>query len=306
VTPEVLERWKGRLHLSDRSVAKYLVILHGIFKRAMKVWGLPRNPVAEVERPRYRVSDDLDAFSPWRSSGETSTSPARRSVCGGGLCERKASVGEEDIVFPGEFGLFQDATSLRWRYKGALSRAGLRPLRFHDLRHTFGTLAVRRAEVPAVQAGWGTPTSIRPCAMSTTVIAAERRSCWQRPSRSTRWPRWETATKNWDLQEASQSVPKRPLACRNVIHRVAPDVRIARNCGGLRRRRSRDESVPARRAYIVMLSGGRSGTLLVWGLASPEVPPLCAVPTAAPRQRIQGLLPRAQRALSSCSHGCAR
>jgi integrase len=30
----------------------------------MKVWGLPRNPVADVERPRYRVSDDVDAFSP--------------------------------------------------------------------------------------------------------------------------------------------------------------------------------------------------------------------------------------------------
>lgn len=30
----------------------------------MKVWGLPTNPAAMVERPRYRVSDDLDAFSP--------------------------------------------------------------------------------------------------------------------------------------------------------------------------------------------------------------------------------------------------
>jgi integrase len=48
-----------------------------------------------------------------------------------------------------------DASSLRDRYKSALSRAGLRPLRFHDLRHTFGTLAVRRAEVPAVQAWMG-------------------------------------------------------------------------------------------------------------------------------------------------------
>lgn len=48
----------------DRSVAKYLVILHGIFKRAMKVWAIPRNPVVDVERPRYRVSDDLDAYSP--------------------------------------------------------------------------------------------------------------------------------------------------------------------------------------------------------------------------------------------------
>ena len=64
VTPEMLERWTSTLKLSNRSVAKYLVILHGIFKRAMKVWGLPRNPVVDVERPRYRVSDDLDAFSP--------------------------------------------------------------------------------------------------------------------------------------------------------------------------------------------------------------------------------------------------
>jgi integrase len=30
----------------------------------MRVWGLPRNPVVDVERPRYRVSDDLEAFSP--------------------------------------------------------------------------------------------------------------------------------------------------------------------------------------------------------------------------------------------------
>ncbi len=64
VTPEMLERWKASLGLSNRSVAKYLVILHGIFKRAMRVWGLPRNPVVDVERPRYRVSDDLDAYSP--------------------------------------------------------------------------------------------------------------------------------------------------------------------------------------------------------------------------------------------------
>ena len=33
--------------------------------------------------------------------------------------------------------------------------ARLRSLRFHELRHTFGTLAVRKAEVPAVQAWMG-------------------------------------------------------------------------------------------------------------------------------------------------------
>ncbi len=58
-------------------------------------------------------------------------------------------------MFAGELGGFQDATSIRIRYRAALDRAGLRRLRFHDLRHTFGTLAVRRAEVPAVQAWMG-------------------------------------------------------------------------------------------------------------------------------------------------------
>jgi integrase len=41
------------------------------------------------------------------------------------------------------------------KYKAAVKRASVRPLRFDDLRHTFGTLAVRRAEVPAVQAWRG-------------------------------------------------------------------------------------------------------------------------------------------------------
>jgi integrase len=46
------------------TVHKYLGNLNGIFKRAMKVWGLPRNPVADVEKPRTRVLDDLEPFSP--------------------------------------------------------------------------------------------------------------------------------------------------------------------------------------------------------------------------------------------------
>jgi hypothetical protein len=62
--PGIVHTAKATLKLSNRSVTKHLVILHGIFKRAMKVWGLPRNPAAEVERPRNRVSDDLEAFSP--------------------------------------------------------------------------------------------------------------------------------------------------------------------------------------------------------------------------------------------------
>jgi integrase len=217
VTPELLERWKGTLTSSNRTVAKYLVILHGIFRRAMRVWGLPRNPAAEVERPRFRVSDDLDAFSPeevhalvraagsepdgclyltaaftglrlgellalqWRDvnfagdavrvrrsytvhgglgtpkSGKVRSVPMVSEVAKAlaRLAERDRFTGDEDLVFGGAAGGFMDASALRDRYKAALKRAGLRELRFHDLRHTFGTLAVRRAEIPAVQAWMG-------------------------------------------------------------------------------------------------------------------------------------------------------
>jgi len=52
VTPQLLERWKTTIAGSNRNVQKRLVVLHGIFRRAIRVWGLPRNPVADVERPR--------------------------------------------------------------------------------------------------------------------------------------------------------------------------------------------------------------------------------------------------------------
>ena len=71
------------------------------------------------------------------------------------LAERDEFTGEDDLVFPNPYGRFMDSTWLRDRYKAAVGRAGLRPLRFHDLRQMFGTLAVRRAEVPAVQAWMG-------------------------------------------------------------------------------------------------------------------------------------------------------
>jgi integrase len=183
----------------------------------MKVWALPRNPAADVERPRHRVSDDLEAFSPeevwalvraagserdgalfltaaftglrmgellalqWRDvdfAGDAIRVRRSYNIHGGvgtpksgkvrsvpmvpevgqalaRLGERGEFVDDDELVFPNDLGRFMDASSLRDRYKTAIGRAGLRPLRFHDLRHTFGTLAVRQAEVPAVQAWMG-------------------------------------------------------------------------------------------------------------------------------------------------------
>jgi integrase len=217
VTTEMLERWKATLTVSNRTVLKHLIILHGIFRRAMRVWGLPRNPAADVERPRVRLSNDLEAYSPeevhalvraagteqdaalyltaaftglrlgellalqWRDvdfagqalrvrrsynvhggvgtpkSGKVRAVPMVPDVAAtlARLGERELFTSDEDLVFPGDTGAFQDASALRVRYREAQRRADLRPLRFHDLRHTFGTLAVRRAEIPAVQAWMG-------------------------------------------------------------------------------------------------------------------------------------------------------
>jgi integrase len=58
---------------------------------------------------------------------------------------------EDDLVFVGDHGSFLDGSALRQRYKGALARAGLRPLRFHDLRHTFGTRMIGKADIRRVQ-----------------------------------------------------------------------------------------------------------------------------------------------------------
>lgn len=55
------------------------------------------------------------------------------------LLQRDSFNGPDDLVFPNEIGRWLDGSALRRRLKDAQARARLRPLRFHDLRHTFGT-----------------------------------------------------------------------------------------------------------------------------------------------------------------------
>lgn len=210
-TPEGLERWKGRFaaqrKLSNRTLQKYLVVLHGIFKRAMKVHRLPRNPVATVERPRLVRRAGIEVFS--RSEvmalvdaaadeqdgalyltaaftglrvGELlglrwedvdfglATVRVRRNWSGGRegtpksgrgrsvplmndvaqalteLRDRDRFAGDQDRVFCDRLGRHLGYKSLSARYKAALAKAGLRQLRFHDLRHTFGSHAIRAAD----------------------------------------------------------------------------------------------------------------------------------------------------------------
>jgi len=62
---------------------------------------------------------------------------------------------DDDLVFLGDFGGYVDGSALRRRYDAALKRAGLRPLRFHDLRHTFGTRMIAKADIRRVQEWMG-------------------------------------------------------------------------------------------------------------------------------------------------------
>lgn len=58
------------------------------------------------------------------------------------LAERRDFTSPDDYVFCKVYGRRLDDSALRRRYKQARDKAGLRPLRWHDLRHTFGSLLV--------------------------------------------------------------------------------------------------------------------------------------------------------------------
>jgi integrase len=61
----------------------------------------------------------------------------------------------DDLVFASAVGGHVDDSALRRRYKRARHDAGLRPLRFHDLRHTFGTHAIRTVDPRELQEWMG-------------------------------------------------------------------------------------------------------------------------------------------------------
>ena len=66
ITPQMIEAWRTSFGpaLAARTKNKWLVVLHGVFRRAQTVWGLPVNPVTGIEKYRQRSSGDVDVFSP--------------------------------------------------------------------------------------------------------------------------------------------------------------------------------------------------------------------------------------------------
>jgi integrase len=220
ITTEGVERWAAGLtvggRMNNRTKLKILTVLHGVMKRAKRVWRLPRNPVTDVEKPVQTDRTDIDVSSPedvmalvraaaseqdaaiyltaaftglrrgeliglrWRDVDFAgSLVRVRRSYSYGGLTVPKSGraravplapevaralarlgarplwTGEDDLVFPGETGEFLDGSALRRRYYAAQELAGIKRLRFHDLRHTFGTRMIAVADIVRVKEWMG-------------------------------------------------------------------------------------------------------------------------------------------------------
>ena len=68
------------------------------------------------------------------------------------LSRRDVFTGEDEHGFPNPTGGFLDDSALRRRYYRALRATSIAHLRFHDLRHTFGTLAVQEFPLSDVKA----------------------------------------------------------------------------------------------------------------------------------------------------------
>lgn len=71
------------------------------------------------------------------------------------LSRRGRFTGSEDLVFGNDAGGFLDDGRLRKRFYAALARAGVKRVRLHDLRHTFGTIAVQAFPLTDVKAYMG-------------------------------------------------------------------------------------------------------------------------------------------------------
>jgi len=104
---------------------------------------------------RVRASDAGGALTSPKSGKVRGPARARVAEALARLSGREWFTGEDDLVFPGETGDYLDGSALRRRYNLALQRTGLRPLRFHDLRHTFGTRLIAKVDIRRVQEWMG-------------------------------------------------------------------------------------------------------------------------------------------------------
>jgi integrase len=72
------------------------------------------------------------------------------------LSRRGEFTAPDDYVFANRFGRRLDPSALRRRFERARDAAALEPLRFYDLRHTYGSLLVADGiDLPSVKAAMG-------------------------------------------------------------------------------------------------------------------------------------------------------
>lgn len=72
------------------------------------------------------------------------------------LSRRADFTARDELVFCNAFGRPLDGSALRRRFKRARDATGMRPLRFHDLRHTYGSLlAAAGIDLVTIQAAMG-------------------------------------------------------------------------------------------------------------------------------------------------------
>jgi len=112
----------------------------------------------DFAREHVHVVDNVSAGQDARvKDDEGRTVPLAPQLAGALAAWRPVDALDDDLVFVGVIrGRKLDGDALSARYRKARDRAGLRPLRFHDLRHTFGSLAVDGgASIVQVQAWMG-------------------------------------------------------------------------------------------------------------------------------------------------------
>jgi len=159
ITSAVIERWLHSLTQASSTRTKSLVLMHGIFQRASYYNGHLTTPKSGKVRAVPLAPDVAAALAQ--------------------LGRRENWTGDDDLVFAGETGSYLDGSGLRRRFKTALTVAGLRPLRFHDLRHTFGTRMIAKPPFVGCRSGWAIPTS-RPRGATCTTRRARSGACQAR------------------------------------------------------------------------------------------------------------------------------
>jgi integrase len=216
IDPDRIDTYKERLiaegKLSNRTIVRHLTVLHGIFKRAKRVYKLRDNPATAdlVERPTvvytgefhtldgneverlvvageclrdavmYRVAvgtglrtgellalhwDDVDFLGglvhvkrTWDYKRKREKMPKGKRVRSvpmmpavvDALAELKDAsefAADDDLVFCDDVGAHLDYYAHRRRYQDALKAAGLPSIRFHDLRHAFGSTIITSPEI---------------------------------------------------------------------------------------------------------------------------------------------------------------